>query len=392
MHFAPLSDCTAGVIQEANKANNAACNEVKKVVRKRQTHNPYVQAILTPVLTYNTPIEKKRHEPNPNAPAFIPFERPWDAYTQGAYNDELCVDETAYDCGVYGSPYYYAQYMPASHAHPAATSCQLHAEPTESGSTSMLDNKSLNLSNNSGSCVNTGSSVVSAPIQRSNNLYKMYVDGRPKVVRGVIYAEVKVELRLGTEVFIVNDVPQIFGVIVKPDELVGCHVIVEGDRGEDLGVIVSVERSEQEPVKGAESEEEDESGHLRVLRMAVSEELESFHRLDQLEGEALRFCKAAIDSLNMRTPLQVQRAVFQFDRKKLTFTYCSDSYVEFKALLRALNRQYQCRIWMHQLNWELNCRQRRQTADVEAHRKKRREARKCGSSKKDGKRNHEAAE
>ncbi|RNE97699.1 PSP1 family protein [Trypanosoma conorhini] len=392
MQDVPLSDCTAGVIQEANKANNAACGEVKKVVRRRQSHNPYYPVTLTPVLTCDTPFESKRQEPNPDAPAFIPAETPRNAHMPSSYSNNFCMNETAYDCSVYGSPYYCAQCMLLSLANPTRPSYQLPAEPVESGSTSMVTDNSISLSSNSGSCGNLGSPVASTPIQRGNNLCKVYVDGRPMVFRGVMYAEVKVELRLESELFIVSDVPQIFGFIVQPEELVGRHVIVEGDRGVDLGVVVSVERSEQEPVKRAEPTEEGETSHLCVLRAASPEEIEAFHGLDQLEEEALRFCKAAIDSLNMRTPLQVQRAVFQFDRKKLTFTYRSDGYVEFKALLRALNRQYQCRIWMHQLNWELNCRQRRQPADAEGHRKRRREARKGGAAKKDGKPTHEAAE
>ncbi|EKF38937.1 hypothetical protein MOQ_000847 [Trypanosoma cruzi marinkellei] len=392
MLVAPLSDCTAGVIQEANKANNVACNELRKAIRRRHTHNPYLQTILTPVVTSNKSNEKKRHEPNPNAPAFVPAEIPWNTYTPCVYNENSCVNETTYDYAVYGSSYYYSQRMSPSFANTTPKNYQLPSVPTESINTSSVADKTMNLSNNSASCGNTGTSDVSTPVKRSSNLYKMYVDGRPKVVRGVMYAEVKVKLRLGSEVFIVNDVPQVFGLIVNPEDLVGRYVIVEGDRGEDMGIIAAIERSEQEPVKQAEPVEEGDNIYPRVLREALAEDIESFHGLDRLEEEALRFCKAAIHSLKIRTPLQVKRAVFQFDRKKLTFTYSSDSYVEFKVLLRALNRQYQCRIWMHQLNWEANCKPRRQSSDTEVSRKSRRDPRKCGGVKKDGKRSHEADE
>ncbi|KEG12924.1 PSP1 family protein [Trypanosoma grayi] len=388
MYIAPLADCTAGAIQEANKANNGVNTDLKKVIRKKHAHNPYCRAILTPVTTLDTVKEKKRHEPNPNAPAFVPSELPWNMYAPYTYDESMYMDEAAYESSVYASAYYYAQRIASVYAGPTSASYQIPMEPTESANTSSVADKAVNLSDSTISCGNTGTSVVSTPIKRSNNLYKMYVDGRPKVVRGVIFAEVNVELRLGNEVFIVNDVPQIFGAVVKAEELVDRYVIVEGDRGEDLGRIVSVARSELTSLKNTEDEKK-EKHPLHVLREALPEEVEAFHRLDQLEEEALRFCKAAIHSLNMRTPLQVQRAVFQFDRKKLTFTYCSDSYVEFKSLLRALNRQYQCRIWMHQLNWEVNCRQRRQTSDEDTHRKNGREHRRRGGAKKDSKRSQE---
>lgn len=393
MSIAPLADCTMGMIQEANKANNAVGSDLKKgVIKKMHTHNPYSRVILKPVTTCDPPSEKKRHEPNPNAPAFIPAEVPWDAYPPYAYTDLLYGDESAYAYNAYGSAYYHAQSMAPFYATSPQASYPPVQETTASADTSSVVDKAVNLSNSNASCGNTGTSVVSTPLRRSNNIYKMYVDGRPKVVRGIMYAEVKVELRFGSEVFVVDDVPHVFGVILKAEGLVDRYVIVEGDRGEDMGRVVSVERCEQLPAARGEEEKEapDEKRLLRVLREALPEEVEMFHSLDQMEEEALDFCRAAIQSLKMRTPLQVQRAIFQFDRKKLTFTYCSDSYVEFKSLLRALNRQYQCRIWMHQLNWEANGRQRRHSSVLHNHRKITGESsRRRGGAKKDKKRSTE---
>ncbi|ORC86818.1 PSP1 family protein [Trypanosoma theileri] len=393
--MAPLADCTMGAIQEANRANNGI-NANIKTIRKRYTHNPYLRTILTPVSVFDGVVEKKRHEPNPDAPAFVPSGVSWNMCAPGSYDETLYMNGMVGETNGCGMEYYYSQPMISSHTNPSETHYQTLPEPAESANTSSVVDKAVNLSNSTVSCGNTGTSVVSTPIKRSNNLYKMYVDGRPKVVRGVTFAEVKVELRLGSEVFLVNDVPHIFGVILKAEDLINRHVIVEGDRGEDLGLITAIVSSEPALSKSADVEEEEEEREkgekrpLRVLREALPEEVESFHSLDHMEEEALRFCKAAINSLNLRTPLEVQRAVFQFDRKKLTFTYCSDTYVEFKALLRALNRQYQCRIWMHQLNWEVNCRQRRHAA-VDNHRKSsNKESRKRGGANKDAKRNHEA--
>ncbi|KAH9584109.1 PSP1 [Trypanosoma melophagium] len=392
MIMAPLADCTMGAIQEANRANNGVNAEIK-AIKKRYTHNPYLRTILTPVPLLDRLNEKKRHEPNPDAPAFIPAGISWNICAPCSYEETFYMNGVVADTNGCGPAYYYPHNMISPHANSAETHYQTLPEPVESANTSSVADKTVNLSNSSVSCGNTGTSVVSTPIKRSNNLYKMYVDGRPKVVRGVTFAEVKVELRLGSEVFVVNDVPHIFGVVLKAEDLIDRHVVVEGDRGEDLGLITAVVRSEPNVSRRAEEEEGKEKGEkrpLRVLREALPEEVESFRSLDHMEEEALRFCKAAINSLNLRTPLEVQRAVFQFDRKKLTFTYCSDTYVEFKALLRALNRQYQCRIWMHQLNWEVNCRQRQHTVDDNHRRSSNKDSRKRGKANKETKRNQEA--
>jgi cell fate regulator YaaT (PSP1 superfamily) len=44
--------------------------------------------------------------------------------------------------------------------------------------------------------------------------------------------------------------------------------------------------------------------------------------------------------------MDITRAEFQFDGKKLTFYYMAAAYVDFRDLVRALFRVFGTRIWM----------------------------------------------
>lgn len=347
---------------------NGVSGCAKRLMKRTYTHNPYRHITVIPVSVAGPCDWARSHEAAFGAPVFAPNRGVDVAQPPHTYGEPASSSVPCHEGGMCPRSMTYARYGAAPYACPATAAYEAPMEVDESINTSIGADKTVNLSNSTVSCCNAGTPTTSTPNKGSNTLYKMYVDGRPKVVRGVTRAEVSVKLRLGNEVFLVDDVPAVLGAVMVPEELVGRYVIVEGDRGEDLGCIASVSHS------GARSAgDASEAGRrlARVLREATAEELEAFQRLDELEESALRFCRAAVQSLNLRVPLQVERAVFQFDRKKLTFTYSSDSYVEFKTLLRALNRQYQCRIWMHQLNWDMNCRDKRQSAGGEGEGRKR---------------------
>jgi cell fate regulator YaaT (PSP1 superfamily) len=50
--------------------------------------------------------------------------------------------------------------------------------------------------------------------------------------------------------------------------------------------------------------------------------------------------------------MNITRAEFQFDGKKLTFYYTADAYVDFRDLVRALFKVFGTRIWMVWYKWE----------------------------------------
>jgi len=126
--------------------------------------------------------------------------------------------------------------------------------------------------------------------------------------------------------------------LVKP----GQYVMVAGDRGQDLGLVIRVNT-------------EDHKGYVErtgpqgtVSRAAYQKEVDYFHtglRADELG--ALNLCRAKIQRLGL--VMDVQHAEFQYDKKKLTFYYESRARVDFVALLKDLYREFGCRIWMEKV-------------------------------------------
>ncbi|CCW65252.1 unnamed protein product [Phytomonas sp. EM1] len=199
----------------------------------------------------------------------------------------------------------------------------------------------------------------------SKNIGKIYVGGRPRPVLCRHSVEVTVALRCGEAPFIIPDVYEIFPSEVEISDLVGLYVIVEGDRGEDMGVISAVNSNQIITTEAADrtpEKQKNASGHEnnskaeinmnspRVLRHANNLDIARYEQLSQAEEEALSRCQECLARADLKAPITIERAIFQYDRKKLTVQFKSDSYVDFNILTRMLHTHYKCRIWMHQLN------------------------------------------
>eukprot|EP01060_Flectonema_neradi_P007489 TRINITY_DN1522_c10_g1_i1.p1 TRINITY_DN1522_c10_g1~~TRINITY_DN1522_c10_g1_i1.p1 ORF type:complete len:198 (+),score=21.79 TRINITY_DN1522_c10_g1_i1:55-648(+) len=118
---------------------------------------------------------------------------------------------------------------------------------------------------------------------------------------------------------------------------IGEYVIVEGDRGIDLGLVVEVPSDTGNPTGAT------------VSRLATYDEVLKWKACHGPEQEALQFIRVLVSRHNI--PIEVHGAEYQFDRKKLTFHYSTEAdHPEFKAILRGCYRAFKCRIWMN------NCR------------------------------------
>ena len=204
-----------------------------------------------------------------------------------------------------------------------------------------------------------------------------------------------VEFKAGrTEVFYVfeaNGCPQ---VSVK----VGDYVIVEADRGEDLGRItaeVSVQRLKQlmaaNPIPAAAAVclngnannsaldasklkvpgfvqtsvgegipfdvstgltdteiagllSSDEIVPKALHRLATGSDLKLLQAKSQEEALAMVRCQSRIRQRKL--PMEVVDAEYQWDRNKLTFYFAADRRIDFRELVRDLFRIYKTRIWM----------------------------------------------
>jgi len=115
---------------------------------------------------------------------------------------------------------------------------------------------------------------------------------------------------------------------------VGDWVMVEGDRGEDLGRVeeISTEKPSY-PVP------------LKITRKANQGDKTALQSKRAKEEGAIRSAQTLADSLSL--PIQIADCEFQYDYGKLTIFFSSKSrHVDFRKLQRGLFREFRCRIWL----------------------------------------------
>lgn len=122
---------------------------------------------------------------------------------------------------------------------------------------------------------------------------------------------------------------------VKP----GDYVIVEAEKGVDLGQVTKVGRLV------ALSEIRGEPRNL--IRRAVEEDINQMHENRKLESMAFLVAREKIKyrSLNMKL-VDVE---YQHDQNKLTFYFTSDNRVDFRGLVKDLASKYRTRIELRQI-------------------------------------------
>lgn len=344
---APLSDCTNVAVQAANTAGSpsAAAKPFTPgaMSTKRVRHNPYL-----PLLKVEEPLT------SPLSLSAQPTPLRWSASDATPFDGSSGGGYPAYPSGA-STPY-------VSYANlPEEVSRTLFAGPTgrpHAGShNTSIDQQQRTTNATATTKAPTASSTTTTPIK---GVGRIYVGGRPMPVRRRHCAEVTVALRGGEAGFFLPDVYAVFPSEVRADGLAGHYVIVEGDRGEDMGKIVSVMRAavlngDDDVTVAAEDDAWDAEARGRaallpkVLRLSTDFDLMRYDQLDEAEESAVLQCRACAQAAGLQVPITIERAVFQFDRQKLTFQYTSESYVDFKALTRMLHNHHKCRI-MDQLN------------------------------------------
>jgi hypothetical protein len=115
---------------------------------------------------------------------------------------------------------------------------------------------------------------------------------------------------------------------------VGDWVMVEGDRGEDLGRVEEITTEKPSyPVP------------LKITRKANVNDQKALQAKRAKEEGAVRSAQTLADSLSL--PIQVADCEFQYDYGKLTIFFRSKArHVDFRKLQRGLFREFRCRIWL----------------------------------------------
>jgi hypothetical protein len=118
---------------------------------------------------------------------------------------------------------------------------------------------------------------------------------------------------------------------------VGDLVVVEGDRGEDLGCVEEIiTEAPSYPVP------------CKVLRKASRKDQEALQVKRAKEAATKRQTQALAESVGLN--INIADVEFQFDYNKLTVYFDSNQHpLDFRKLQRSLFREFRCRIWLSYL-------------------------------------------
>lgn len=126
----------------------------------------------------------------------------------------------------------------------------------------------------------------------------------------------------------------------------GLHVVVEADRGENLGEVSAV---------GIIAERKCSSSggcatptpERRVLRLARGDDLQKLGTLRGEEDRVRSETRTLVEKHGLK--MKVTEAEWQFDRNKLIIYFTADRRVDFRQLVRDLARTFRTRIELRQI-------------------------------------------
>jgi len=116
------------------------------------------------------------------------------------------------------------------------------------------------------------------------------------------------------------------------DHHVGDMVVVEGDRGQDMGRVLEIL-----PAKGPSV--------ARVERRATQKDIDTLASLRKEETAAVCLCQQRVREFGIKN-MKIEDVEFQFDHQKATIYFSSHGSVDFRQLQRQLFRDFRCRVWL----------------------------------------------
>eukprot|EP00659_Diplonema_papillatum_P021664 gene21664-33345_t len=130
--------------------------------------------------------------------------------------------------------------------------------------------------------------------------------------------------------------------------VLGKEYIVEGDRGHDLGRLMSAKLAKKEKCKAPASKKKG-AAPPKVLREATADEVLHWKTsLDDLEKSLLPKINKIVEAAGLN--LTITNVSYQFDFKKLTFYYTSpEPQPDFRSILSDCYSFWKCRIWLTSL-------------------------------------------
>ncbi len=119
----------------------------------------------------------------------------------------------------------------------------------------------------------------------------------------------------------------------------GMTVVVNSELGQDAGKVIEIKEIDEK------SEEWDFIGNIE--RIATREDCDVLASTDIDKNETILFCRKTAKKNGLE--MKVVDCHFSFDNQRLTFAFIADGRIDFRNLVKALNRHYQKSIRLHQL-------------------------------------------
>ena len=126
----------------------------------------------------------------------------------------------------------------------------------------------------------------------------------------------------------------------------GQHVVVEADRGEDLGEISAVGAIAERKCSASGGCATPTPEH-RVLRVARRDEVTRSRTLRDDEDRVRVEARKIVEEHALK--MKVTEAEWQFDRNRLILYFTADRRVDFRELVRSLARAFRTRIELRQI-------------------------------------------
>lgn len=125
------------------------------------------------------------------------------------------------------------------------------------------------------------------------------------------------------------------------------YVIVEADRGEDLGRVTAAGAIAERKCSGCSTGCAAPVPERRVVRRAEEGEVERATALRTDEPRVRRITREKVLQYGLK--MKVSEAEWQFDRNKLTIYFTAERRVDFRELVRDLARTFRTRIELKQI-------------------------------------------
>jgi cell fate regulator YaaT (PSP1 superfamily) len=124
-------------------------------------------------------------------------------------------------------------------------------------------------------------------------------------------------------------------------------VIVDADRGEDLGRVYSTGELAQKRVAGVPHAPGPEGAQKRARRLATAEDVQRHDELRAQDETARRRAMERVKANNLL--MKLSDAEWQWDRRKLTIYFTAEKRVDFRNLVRDLAALFRTRIELKQI-------------------------------------------